>query len=99
MTARPASAVAGRWVAHISAACAAGTSAQNCSWKRSCVMYRSVVPSARGTGRSASPSVLPGNFMDSGVAASPASGAKPAAYTSPTMSPESAGTFEMTIPP
>jgi hypothetical protein len=66
-------------VAAILAACGAGTSAQNCSWKRSVVMYRSVVPSLRGTGRSALPSVLPGNFWDSGMAASPGSGAKPQA--------------------
>lgn len=54
-----ASCVAGRCVAAIRAACGAGTSAQNWAWKRSVVMYRLVVPSLRGTGRSASPSVLP----------------------------------------
>ncbi len=43
------------------AACDASTSVQNRSWKRSWMMYRSVVPSLRGTGRNvSSPSVLPG---------------------------------------
>ena len=39
-----------------------GRPGRRCSWKRSAAMYRSVVPSLRGTGRSvSSPSVLPGN--------------------------------------
>ena len=68
----------GRCVAAIRAACSAGASAQNWSWNRSSTMYRSVVPSPRGTGCTASPSVLPGNIPASVKALSPGSGAKPA---------------------
>src|SRR5215204_7503001 len=56
--------VTGRCVAAMRAACGAGTSAQNCSWKRSSTIVRSVVPSLRGAGCSASPSVLPGKAAD-----------------------------------
>jgi two-component system nitrogen regulation response regulator GlnG len=63
-------------------ASAAGTSAQNWAWKRSCAMYRSVVPSARATGSSAPPSVLwsagsslPAYLSASVNALSPVSGA------------------------
>jgi pimeloyl-ACP methyl ester carboxylesterase len=73
-----ASRVTGRCVAAIRAARGAGTSAANWWWKRAWGMNRSVVPSQRGTGRSASPSVLPGNFAASVLALSPGSGAKPA---------------------
>ena len=38
------------------------TSAQNCAWKRSAAIRRSVVPSVRAIGSSASPSVLPGKL-------------------------------------
>ena len=73
-----ASCVAGRCVAAITAACGAGTSAQNCSWNRSAAMYRSVAPSRHGTGCTvASPSVLPGNMAASSKQLSPGSGAKP----------------------
>jgi hypothetical protein len=94
-----ASCVAGRCVTAILAARAAGTSAQNWLWKRSPVMYRSVMPSLRGTGCSASPSVLPGNMPASVNALSPGSGANAATYTRPTISPASASTFEIAAPP
>ena len=71
-----ASSVGGRCVAAIRAASGAGTSAQNWAWNRSVTMYRSVVPSPRGTGRSVSASVLPGNFAASALQVSPGSGAK-----------------------
>ena len=62
-------------------------------------MYRSVVPLLRGTGRSASPSVLPGKRCASEKALSPGSGANAATYTSPVISPALASTFEITMPP
>ena len=43
-----ASCVTGRCVTAMRAACGSGTSAQNCSWKRSGAIVRSVVPSLRG---------------------------------------------------
>ena len=73
-----ASSVTGRCVAAMRAASGAGTSAANCSWKASRSMYRSVVPLLRGTGRSASPSVLPGKRCASRKALSPGSGANAA---------------------
>ena len=73
-----ASSVAGRCVTAIRRALASGTSAQNWAWKRSGTIDRSVVPSARGVGCTASPRVLPGNIPASEKALSPASGAKAA---------------------
>ena len=56
----------------------AGMSAQNCSWNRSWTIVRSVVPSLREIGCSASPRVLPGKTAESSKQLSPGSGAKAA---------------------
>ena len=55
----------------MSAACAAGTSAANWWWNTSGLMKNSFPPVETGYAPSASPRVLPGNWVDSMNADSP----------------------------
>ena len=66
----------GRWVAAMTAAVSAGTSAANCWWNRSFAIVRSFAPVDSLFVTRAAPSVLPGNFPASVKADSPCSGAK-----------------------